>query len=1484
VRILRWAGRFWTGVLAVTVVLVGLLLGLRALLPLFDAPPALSDASPADRAAGVGPRARLTLHFDRPMNPRTVERALRFDPPAAWALAWASDQATLTISPTEALRPDTDYRLQVGVQALSRRFRALAQPIELRFRTAPAAAVISTLPSSGAAEVALDAPISIRFSRPIVPDAALMRPAALPELQFDPPLSGSATWLDPATVLFRPAVPLRPGTRYTATLAATLADASGGQLRSPYTWTFSTPAPRVLGVAPASAARLVAPRATLALTLSQPLDIASLRATLAFSPTIAGQLAATPLPDGGQLITLQPSADLAPSTTYSVTLQAGAAPTVGNLPLLQPFTWRFTTAPRPSLTGRFPGEGQTLPGGQEIRLVFSTPFDRETFRAALQITPPAGAPSVTSSGSEIRISADLRAATVYTMTLPATLADRNGIPLGQEYQLRFVTAPAGPALELPEVAGHLAQLPPDDAGGLLVRRTNLSGLSADLYQLDEAGVVRTIGFGAADWAAFQPERYGQPLLRSWQVALADPLNTPAESRVALTADGGPPLAPGAYYLRLRSLEGPRADLIVLVTRARLSVLANGPDLQIWATDIISGTPLSGLPVALYRAGALVRQDTTGPSGALRLAGVVRPPLSEIVAAAGGAFASFGGAPLPAGRPVDDERSIFVTTDRASYQPGDTLRLAGVVRATAAPSGTLALPPDEPISLSVRAAGSPSRIYQATARLGSSGVFSAEMKLAQDLPPGQYTASATSGGFARQVSFAIQPAGSPSLRVAVSAPPPLVVGEAAPLTVAVRTVEGLPVAGAPISWTLEAERLAPPPGDTIFGDAERVTTAIAPRSGAGQAGPDGLLNLFIADLTADDQPVRYRLTARVADPGSADATGAGEFLVVPAHRTAGLRLPSQIFTAGRAGLIELLAVDAEGQPVPRAAIRVEVYRRTWAQPPAGQADEPDELVPDDRLAFTRSAVTGADGRVSLPLTLPAGGAYRLRAAIADAGAPVYSAATVWATAPGFTAWGALPGGHPLLIADRSSYRPGDTATLLVTSPLAQASALVSRGGPGGTAGEVRELRAGTTFTITIQPDDPPELPIDVLLSAPATSAGQVATPPALPAARAILPVSSERQSLEVRVSPDRAGYALGDTATLTITTRAAGAGLPADIILSVAEPDASPQARITDALRSVAAPADGAAAILAANPSGAPAPGASAGAAVFWSAGLRTDATGVLTVTIPLPRAPAGLRAVAWAASVDRVGQADATLAITQPLGLRVVAPPIFRAGDLVELAAFVQNTTSITQPVGLAIAASGLQLQPGVAPRQRATVAPGATARVAWLARVLDASGVRVRISASAGPGLAQESTIERAIIPAAPARAPRDAGVALLREYLDPLSGQALDPARLETGQLVRVRLTIVSPAAQRDITIDEPIPAGAQVVAAAPDQFNQLTRADGRLTLRAAALAPGIVQYQYLLRLVAGGSYTVPAPAASAAGGASGVGNTMLVEVASR
>jgi len=263
VRFLRQVGLIWTAALLVVVLASLALPGARfLLLPWLSDAPVVVAVSPPDGARDVSPRAALVIQFNTPMNPPGVERALRIEPESDVVYAWDDSRTTLTVTPTKTLQAGMRYRVSIDETALSRFFRPLDEPFVFTFETAPPPAVTSLWPRDGSVEVPVDTLISVRFSRSIVPPDRLAVPELLPAFRTDPPVAGSAVWIDPATLLFRPDQPLRPGVRYTCSLSPDLTDQSGTPLGRAYSWSFTTLAPTVLNVSPSpNARRGRAPRA-----------------------------------------------------------------------------------------------------------------------------------------------------------------------------------------------------------------------------------------------------------------------------------------------------------------------------------------------------------------------------------------------------------------------------------------------------------------------------------------------------------------------------------------------------------------------------------------------------------------------------------------------------------------------------------------------------------------------------------------------------------------------------------------------------------------------------------------------------------------------------------------------------------------------------------------------------------------------------------------------------------------------------------------------------------------------------------------------------------------------------------------------------------------------------------------------------------------------------------------------------------------------
>jgi len=162
-----------------------------------------------------------------------------------------------------------------------------------------------------------------------------------------------------------PTSDLAASTTYTATITTGVKDAAGNALAANKTWSFTTgttpdaTAPTVSSTDPADTAIDVVVNRNTTATFNEAVDPATIT-TATFTLTQG----ATPVPGSvtstGSVATLDPTSNLAVSTTYNATLTTGVKDLAGNA-LATPFTWSFTTGaataagPAPVLLGAAAG-------------------------------------------------------------------------------------------------------------------------------------------------------------------------------------------------------------------------------------------------------------------------------------------------------------------------------------------------------------------------------------------------------------------------------------------------------------------------------------------------------------------------------------------------------------------------------------------------------------------------------------------------------------------------------------------------------------------------------------------------------------------------------------------------------------------------------------------------------------------------------------------------------------------------------------------------------------------------------------------------------------------------------------------------------------------------------------------------------------------------------------------------------------------------
>jgi len=349
-----------------------------------------------------------------------------------------------------AAQPDGVYTFKVIATDLAGNVSA---PAIFTFTISTRPTVTLQTPTPNSIGIPLNTTVSATFSR-------ALNPATVTTASFSLRAAGAAADV-PATVTVNatgtiitltPTALLAPGTVYTATIAATVADTTGVTVAAPVVWSFTTDtAPTVIAQSPAPGATGVATNATVSATFSKPMNAASITAAT-FSLRAAGAVVNVPatvaLDATGTIATLTPTSPLVAGTVYTATVTATVTDTVGT-PLGTASVWSFTTSAAPAVIAQSPTPGAiAVPLTATVTATFSKPMNAASITTAtfslLAVGAAAPVPAtvtVNAAGTVATLTptGPLAQGTVYTATVSATVADTIATPLGANVVWSFTT-------------------------------------------------------------------------------------------------------------------------------------------------------------------------------------------------------------------------------------------------------------------------------------------------------------------------------------------------------------------------------------------------------------------------------------------------------------------------------------------------------------------------------------------------------------------------------------------------------------------------------------------------------------------------------------------------------------------------------------------------------------------------------------------------------------------------------------------------------------------------------------------------------------------------------------------------------------------------------------------------------------------------------------------------------------------------------------
>ncbi len=413
------------------------------------------------------------------------------------------------------------------------------------------------------------------------------------------------------------------------------------------------------------------------------------------------------------------------------------------------------------------------------------------------------------------------------------------------------------------------------------------------------------------------------------------------------------------------------------------------------------------------------------------------------------FGVYSGAGPWAGN--DPEPVTFFFTDRGLYRPGETLTFRGIDR-------DIRLGDFESYTgdfqLNAKKQEWRAKPFnEITGSTTTEGGFYGKIDLPEDLEPGTYQLAYKRSGGTGETRLTFEIANFRRLNFEVSSKVPqrlFIQGDTVSVPVKASYLAGGAMANADYSyfWTRQPAWFHPEGekySDWVFGpDHSGGTQNLTHKAGKLNASGEVRAEQETGDETIEGQPFRYVLETKVEDIDRQEVSSRASVLVHPGSYYIGARLTSgskgwwsRFVAEDTEQTAEFILVDPEGGEVSaEAEIIVELIQRSWVtaqqQGVYGRINTRYTLV--EKVVDTQT-VKHSGGTSTVKFKPTEAGSYILRSkALDEEGRTIVTDLRLYATGASWIKWANSGADDINLIVDKSLYSVGETARILVQSPL------------------------------------------------------------------------------------------------------------------------------------------------------------------------------------------------------------------------------------------------------------------------------------------------------------------------------------------------------------------------------------------------------------------------------------------------------------------
>jgi uncharacterized protein YfaS (alpha-2-macroglobulin family) len=862
--------------------------------------------------------------------------------------------------------------------------------------------------------------------------------------------------------------------------------------------------------------------------------------------------------------------------------------------------------------------------------------------------------------------------------------------------------------------------------------------------------------------------------------------------------------------------------IVQVTNLGITVKDSPLNTLVFVTRLDNGAPVPGARVALItRENKVLWEETTGADGAVIAPGSPRSKFWDfefiIVAEKDGDTAYVGSdwhegiGPWDFGYPLNlrEAQPVLrgtVFSDRGVYRLGEEVHFKTILRSDT-PSGMKLLIPGTLIDLSTHDSQG-KEIDKRTVKIGEWSSAEWTLKLPADGALGTYQIVAKRQEDATQPksdrdsfydfgripdvsgSFLVAAYRRPDFRVdATLGGDSSIAGASLTGAVTARYLFGSAMAGRKVSWRATRDRLCSAPS-TIhehFTDARFVFAGdCGGRTGTEEVGSaetvldaKGQFTASLATQTSQGRPYQYTFEADVEDLSRQHIAGRASFVVHPAPWYIGVLAPTYFVDQKSGFATAVVAVSTEGTVVPGVTVQVNLRQIQWnsVRRAEGRGFYTWDTTRKEVAAGTWT-VTTADAAVPLSIPLPSGGYFEITAVATDAeGHSTTTTTGFYSLGDGYTAWERFDHNRITLVPERATYKPGDSARIMIQSPWERATALLTTEREGVRTRRQFDLSSTQQYvTVPISEDDIPNVYVSVLLVKGRTKddTPEDGSDPGKPAFRlgyVELKVEDKSKRLTVGVTANKAEYRPANTAHVDVHVKdASGTPTMAEVTLWAVDygvlsltafktPDVLRSVYVEKALQ--VTNTDNRQRLVSRRalvPKGEDTGGGGGSdggvdsirrdfrVLAFWLGSIATDANGQATADMKMPESLTTYRIMAVAGDkASRFGSGESEIRINKPVTLKPAFPRFLAVGDRAVFGSVVAS--QLTSPGSAIVTMRSLDpkvLEITGNARQTVQIAANGSAEVRFEAVGRTVGSARIQMSAR----LRNESDLFEEVIP----------------------------------------------------------------------------------------------------------------------------------------